>query len=532
VNPVPPASAGRREWLGLAVLAWPTFLVSVDAFVLLLALPSISDDLDASSTEQLWIADSYGFLLAGFMITMGNIGDRIGRRRLLLIGAVAFGLASIAAAFAPTTEILVIARALLGIAGATLMPSTLSLIRTMFSDARQRGLAIGLWMVCFMAGATAGPLLGGLMLDAFWWGSVFLLGVPVMVLLLVFGPVLLPEYRNPTASAPVDVASVGLSLAAILLVVYGLKELAAHGWEPWPAVACAAGVALGAGFLVRQRRVDNPLLDLSLFRDRSFRGALTGMLLATMTTGAVLLFVSQFFQLVLGMTPFESTVWMIPAMTGAVAGNLVAPLLARRTRPAYVIGLGLATSVAGLVVLASTVSALATVVVGFTLVNLGIGPLAALATDLIVGSAPEEKAGSAASVSEVSGEFGYAIGVALLGSLGTLVYRSTVSVPEGTPPAVAASVGENLVAAVRASPGPALLDAARDAFTTGMQVVTGVSAGLLAVVACMTTWTLRDLPPIGSAGHGGQRDVEKLNEMVEQGRIAADPSRIGSGSRS
>src|SRR5215469_2623441 len=187
--------ATGREWAGLAVLALPTLLVSVDIFVLLLALPKIDEDLRASSTQQLWISDSYGFLLAGFLVTMGTVSDRIGRRRLLLIGATAFGAASVLAAYATSPAMLIGARALLGIAGATLSPSTLALISTMFVSPRQRAVAIGIWMACFMSGATIGPLVGGLLLVHFWWGSVFLLAVPVMGLLLLTGPVLLPEYR-------------------------------------------------------------------------------------------------------------------------------------------------------------------------------------------------------------------------------------------------------------------------------------------------------------------------------------------------
>ncbi len=216
-------TAGRREWIGLAVLALPTLLASLDMSVLFLALPHLSADLGANSSQQLWILDIYGFMLAGFLVTMGTLGDRIGRRRLLMFGATAFGLASIVAAWSTSAEMLILARAALGIAGATLMPSTLALIRNMFHDARQRGVAIAVWMSCFMVGTAIGPLIGGVMLSMFWWGSVFLLAVPVMVILLVAAPTLLPEYRD-AAAGRVDLTSVVLSLAAILPVIYGLKE--------------------------------------------------------------------------------------------------------------------------------------------------------------------------------------------------------------------------------------------------------------------------------------------------------------------
>ena len=221
--------AGRREWIGLAVIALPCLLYSMDLTVLYLAVPSLTAELEPSSTELLWITDIYGFFLAGFLITMGTLGDRVGRRRLLLIGAAAFGVASVLAAFSTSVEMLIVSRALLGVAAATLAPSTLSLIRNMFLDPGQRTFAIGVWATSFSVGAALGPLLGGVLLEFFWWGSVFLLAVPVMCLLLVIGPRLLPEYRDPGAGR-LDLVSAGLSVVAVLAVVYGLKGLAEDGF--------------------------------------------------------------------------------------------------------------------------------------------------------------------------------------------------------------------------------------------------------------------------------------------------------------
>ena len=225
--------ATRREWIGLAVLALPTLLLSVDVSVLFLALPKLSAALGADAIEQLWILDIYSFLLAGLLITMGNVGDRIGRRKLLLIGGAGFAAASVLAAFSTTPEMLIASRALLGIAGATLAPSTMALIRNMFQDPRQMGIAIGVWFTCFMGGMLVGPIIGGVLLEHFWWGSAFLLGVPVMLLLLVLGPRFLPEYK---AAEPgrIDPLSVALSLVAVLLVIWGLKELARSGWNATP----------------------------------------------------------------------------------------------------------------------------------------------------------------------------------------------------------------------------------------------------------------------------------------------------------
>jgi DHA2 family multidrug resistance protein-like MFS transporter len=336
--------AGRKEWIGLAVLALPTLLVSVDVFVMLLALPHLSEALHASPTEQLWIMDVYGFLLAGFMITMGTVADRIGKRRLLLVGAAAFGAASLIAAFAPTAPLLIAARALLGVAGATLAPSTLGLISTLFVDARQRGIAIGIWLACFMGGATMGPLVGGVLLEHFWWGSVFLLGVPVMLLLLVLAPMFLPESRTPS-DRRLDLASVGLSLAAILSTVWGVKHLAVDGPAVLPLAAVAAGALLGTVFVRRQRQLPEPLVDLALFRNRVFGTALGAMFAGTMLTGAVMFLVAQHMQLVVGLSPLAAGIALVPAAVCSGISFLVSPLLARRTGAGYLIagGLGVTT---------------------------------------------------------------------------------------------------------------------------------------------------------------------------------------------
>jgi MFS transporter, DHA2 family, multidrug resistance protein len=339
--------ATRREWVGLAVLTLPTLLVSLDLFVMLLAVPHLSAALGATSTQQLWILDIYGFMVAGLLVTMGTLGDRIGRRRLLLVGAAAFGLASVVAAWSPTPELLIAARALLGIAGATLTPSTLSLVTNLFSDPRQRASAVGIWAGCFVAGAIIGPVVGGVLLERFWWGSVFLLGVPAMLLLLVCGPLLLPEYRNPQAGR-LDVASVALSLGAILPIIWGLKELARSGWQPLPPVAVVAGVAVGAMFVGRQRGLADPLLDLRLFASRTFTVTLVGMLAYTMLSGGTMVWVAQHLQLVGGLSPLRAGLALVPGMVGAIASFQLAPLLARRIRPAPLFAGGLVVAVVGM----------------------------------------------------------------------------------------------------------------------------------------------------------------------------------------
>ncbi|MEK8143714.1 MFS transporter [Streptomyces sp. M10(2022)] len=251
------------------MLALPTLLLSLDQSVLFLALPPLAEDLRPTGTQSLWIMDVYGFMMAGFLVTMGTLGDRIGRRKLLMAGAVAVGVTSLLTAYSTSAEMLIASRALLGIAAATLMPSTLALIGNMFQDPQERGRAFALWASCFMAGTALGPVIGGVLLEYFWWGSVFLIGVPVMLILLIAAPLLLPEYRDAEGGR-LDLFSAALSLAAILPVIYGLKEISKHGLSTVPVLTAAAGAAIGAVFVLRQRKLAHPVLDVSLFRNLAF----------------------------------------------------------------------------------------------------------------------------------------------------------------------------------------------------------------------------------------------------------------------
>jgi DHA2 family multidrug resistance protein-like MFS transporter len=508
--------ATGREWAGLAVLALPTLLLSIDIFVLLLALPKIDSDLRASSTQQLWISDSYGFLLAGFLVTMGTLGDRFGRRRLLLIGAAAFGAASVLAAYATSPAMLIGARALLGIAGATLSPSTLALISTMFASPRQRAVAIGVWMACFMSGAAIGPLVGGLLLEHFWWGSVFLLGVPVMGLLLLIGPVLLPEYRSPGAGR-LDPGSVALSLTAVIPAVYGLTSLASYGWRPLPVAALpvaalAVSAAAGAAFARRQRRLANPLLDLRLLASRTFTAAMGGMTLNTMLTGAVMLLVTQYFQLVDQLSPVRAGLCMLPAAASMTVSSLSAPRMAWLARPAYLIAAGLVLAIAGLLVIATARGAVP-VAAGWAVITLGSGAVVTLSVSLVLGAAPPARAGAAAALNETSSQLGFALGIAILGSVAAALYRNHVAsaVPAALPGASAAGARGTLagaIAAARYLPHPAaaaLLDSARGAYTSGLHGVAVISAVLLAVTAPGVLLLLRHVAPYRPATPDGTK---------------------------
>ncbi len=328
------------------MIALPCLLYSMDLTVLNLALPAISADLRPTSTQLLWIVDIYGFLVAGLLITMGALGDRIGRRRLLLIGAAGFGVASVLAAFSTSAEILIATRAALGIAGATLAPSTLSLIRNMFREPGERRFAIGVWITSYSAGGAIGPLVGGVLLEHFWWGSVFLAGVPVMALLLAVGPALLPEFRDPEAGRP-DLASAALSLAAVLPVIYGIKRIAEGGAGWLPLLSILAGLAAGAVFVQRQHRLADPLIDLRLFRAPAFSVSLATYTLGTFVAFGSFLFIAQYLQRVLGLSPLRAGLWMLPFFVGWISGSMLAPLIARRLRPAFALSAGLVLAAGG-----------------------------------------------------------------------------------------------------------------------------------------------------------------------------------------
>ncbi|OKI62359.1 MFS transporter [Micromonospora sp. CB01531] len=506
VNDNTPAPlAGRREWLGLAVLALPTLLLSVDISVLFLALPRLDADLAATSTQQLWIIDVYGFMTAGFLVTMGSLGDRIGRRRLLLIGAACFGLVSVLAAYSTSAEMLIGARALLGIAGATVMPSALALISNMFPNPKQQGMAIAVFMSCFMAGGAIGPVVGGAMLTSFWWGSVFLLAVPVMLLLLVAGPALLPEYRNPEGGR-LDLVSVVLSLAAILSLIYGIKELARAGWELVPVLSLVIGLVFAAVFVRRQRTQREPLLDLRLFRHRSFSAALAIMLFGTAMMSGLSLFFTLFLQLVKGLSPLSTGLLMVISAVGMVIGAMVAPGVAQKVRPGTVLAAGLGIAAIGFLVVSRVEesASLALPIIGIAIVSLGAGAFASLGTGLVVGSVPPEKVGSASAVSETGGEFGVAFGIAVIGSVGTAIYRNLLELPAEVPAGAATSARENITGAAAAAAelpevvGTALFDAARAAFTTALHGVAVVSATIAVGLAVVAVLALRQAPPTGA----------------------------------
>ena len=500
--------AGRREWIGLAVLALACLIYVMDLTVLHLAIPTISEELQPSSTQLLWIIDIYGFMVAGFLVTMGTLGDRIGRRRLLLTGAAAFGGVSILAAFSTSPEMLILSRALLGIAGATLAPSTLSLIFSMFQDPGQRARAIAIWISAFSAGSAIGPVVGGVLLEHFWWGSVFLIALPIMALLLVLGPIVLPEYRDKDAGR-LDLVSAALSLVGVLGVIFGLKTVAQDGFVPEAGATLAVGLLSGLFFVRRQFALADPMLDLRLFRSRTFSSALLVNFLAVLVAVGYFLFVAQYLQLVLALSPLEAGLWSVPSAIAFVVGSNAAPRLLRHIRPATLVGGGLAIAAVGLAGLAQvgTADGLALIVGSSVVISLGFAPVFGLTTELVVGSAPPERAGAASGVSETAFELGGALGISVLGSIGLVIYRRAVadSMPIGVPAEAAESALDTLGGAIAAAAqlpadlGAALAAAAQTAFVDAMQLVATISAIVAVAVALGSVGLLRGVEPPGSA---------------------------------
>ncbi len=513
--PGPGLRAGPREWFGLLVLLFPVTLMTADLGVLWLATPYVTADLQPTSSQLLWTTDIYGFVTCGFLVVMGTLGDRLGRRRLLMYGSVGVIVASVLAAYATGPGMLIAARALLGVAGAAVLPSTLSLITHMFRDARQRATAVAMWVTALSVGIAVGPVIGGVLLDLWWWGSVFLMGVPVMLLPLLAAPVLLPEYKDPDAGR-LDFASVVLFLAAILPVVYGIKKIAETGWSAGNGAAVTAGAILTVLFVRRQNSLHTPLLDMRLFRDRAFTGALLTLLLGMMALNSVEYLVPQYLLVAGGLTPLAAGMWLLPGAAGLIAGSQLTPALARRFRPAQVIVGGLVIALLGFALTASAGSGEDGIVpasLGLAVIMFGVAPISVLGTALAVGSAPPEKAGSAAATGQTAYDLGLALGIAVTGSVAAAVYRDEVgrSAPAGIPAEAAQAardtVGGATAAAESLPAGQAgqLLTAAREAFTAGLQTTAWVGAGMAVLTITVVLALLHRIPAIGaqSAPEGG-----------------------------
>ena len=495
------SQGSRRRWTGLAVLTLPCLLYAMDLTVLNLALPSLSANLRPTGAELLWIVDIYGFVLASMLITMGRLGAKIGQRRLLLFGAAAFGAASVLAAFSHSAGTLIAARAVLGIAAATFAPCTLSLIRTMFCEPQERATAIGVWISSHSVGAAIGPVIGGILLKHFWWGSAFLIGIPVMALLLAVGPAVLPEYRDDK-SGRVDLWSCTLSLIAVLATMYGVKRMAERGLGGYPATCIVAGLTIGWLFLRRQSRLAEPVIDPRLFRSPAFAVALATFAVGSFVAVGSLVFVAQYMQLVLGLDPFEAGLWSSPFFIALIVSSTATPPLARRMRPGYLVVAGLVFAAVGFVLLSSVdeTTAPAMLAAISCVYALGLAPVLNLSTNFMVCSAPAEQAGIASAIAETGSEFGGALGIAVLGSIVTAMYRNamTAMMPPGPfPDGVPRTLGAAIEAAhhVGGTLGAEILTVSRTAFVQGLRAAAIVSAVVLVVTAALAARWLSALKP-------------------------------------
>lgn len=491
-----PSRAGTREWLGLGLLCLAVLLIAVDTTVLDIALPFISESLRPSSTQLLWIVDVYSFVISGLLVTMGSVGDRIGRRRLLMIGAVGFGLSSVLAAFATDPGVLIGARILQGATGATLMPSTLGLIRSNFSDVRQRGTAIGVWGAMWGGGSAAGPVLGGWLLEHFWWGSVFLINLPIMVVLVVLAPTLIRESSDPSP-ARFDLVSAGLSMAAVIPVVFAVKETAVHGVSMGLVAVALVGVAAGWVFVRRQNTSRDPLLDLQLFRRPVFATAIVTNLLSVLAVAGVLFFGAQYLQLVLGFSPLPAGLLMVPGTIASMLGSLQAAPLARRwgTRFALAMPLVVAAGGAAMLVAVGTGSGAVVYLVGFALMGYGTGSALTLTSSIVVEAVNPARAASASAMSETAMEFGAAAGVALLGSAGMAVYRRVLDTG-GLSATDAQTAKDSIGGAVKVARrvgarADQMLGSAQVAFADGLHLAAAVTTVVLLATTALVWMTLR-----------------------------------------
>lgn len=499
-----PTYSAARKWGTVALACLAMLLLAIDLTVLHLAVPELSAGLQPSSTQLLWILDAYGFALAGLLITMGNLGDRIGRKRLLLLGSLTFGVASLITAYAPTPELLIAARALLGVAGATVMPSTLSIIRNVFTDARERSAAVGIWSAVGAAGFVVGPLLGGAMLGSFWWGSVFLLNLPVVALILLAGWFVLPESRNPRPGR-LDPLSVVLSIGGVVGVIYAFKEAAHNGvWQAPVGVAAVVGVACLLWFVRRQARLADPLIDVRLFRHRAFSGTVAATVVAMFANLAMSLALYQYFQLVLGWSALQAGLAGLPSGVAVVIAGVSAGSLVNRLGRGVVVALGLAMAALGFGVYSTVTvdSAYLSILPAMLLFSFGIGMAFTVTTDTVLASVPRHRAGAASAISETATELGGAMGIAILGSVLAASYRSELALPAGVPDALISPIRESLGAALAVAaelPGPvgaAVADVARQAFVDGMQAMLLGCAVLIGALSVTVVFLLRGVPKV------------------------------------
>ncbi|WP_435137174.1 MFS transporter [Actinacidiphila sp. bgisy144] len=502
--PASGAVADGRRWAVLAICCVAAALLGIDNSVLNYALPSLTDQLHPSSTQLLWIVDVYGFVLGGLLIFAGSLGDRIGRKRLLLLGVAGFGAASALTAYADDPGLLIAARALLGVAGATIMPSTLSLVRNAFTDPRERTTAVGVSSGVGAASFALGPVVGGLLLDHFWWGSVFLINVPLMALVLVAGAIVLPESRNPHPGR-LDWAGVPMSIAGMLGIIYAIKTAARDGVDqPAVWIAAAVGAVSLTAFLRRQRRLAEPLLDLRFFRNAAFTGALAANVVALFASSTLSLACSLYFQVVHGWSPLMAGLALLPGPLSAAFGAPLSTVLVQRAGRARTVALGLL-----LMSLSTAAFVRVTPHTGYwhllpLLVVNGLGVIFtfAVTSDTILASVPRKRVGAAAAISETGTELGSALGIAILGSVLTTLYRNDLHLPALLGAGHRSAARESVAGGVQTgrqlggATGRQVVDAARAAFTGSMHVTVVAAAAVMLAGALFALRTLKDVPAV------------------------------------
>ncbi|WP_318204316.1 MFS transporter [Streptomyces sp. SCL15-4] len=516
------AGAGADRWVVLVVLCASLLLVALDATVLHVAVPAVTEDLRPGAVELLWIVDVYPLVCASLLILFGTLGDRVGRRRVLLLGYGLFGVASAVAAFAWSAPALVLARALLGVGGAMIMPATLSILRQVFPDRRERALAIGVWSAVAAVGAAVGPLLGGFLLEHFWWGSVFLVNIPLMLISLPVGRMLLPESRG-TADGPWDVTGALLAAGGLFGAVLGVKRLgggqAPTSLATW--LPLLAGAALLLLFVRRQRRHPHPLVELRMFARPAFGTSVGCIVLAMLALVGLELVAAQYLQLVLGLSPLETGLRLLPLTVAAMAAGLAGARVLRRFGPRRMVCAGFCLTAAAVLTLTAMggTDDPPLLLAGFVLLGFGLETTLFGAYESMLSEAPAGRAGGAAAIGETSYQLGAGIGIALLGSVMNAAYapglRAVPGVPQDASDAAGHSLGEAYEVAGRlgGTAGAALRRAARDSFVHGLHVTLLVSAGLLLLGAALALRLPRDMqcggePADGEAGLPAPREAE------------------------
>ncbi|MFJ6621776.1 MFS transporter [Kitasatospora sp. NPDC091335] len=509
-QPGGPALPARQRWLVLAVVSGSLFLCGIDLTVLHVAVPSLSRDLEPSPAQLLWIVDVYSLTLAALLVTCGTLGDRIGRRRMVLSGFLAFGLASAAAAFATSTAQLIAARAALGVGAAMIMASTVAIIRVVFTDDRERAMALGIWTSAHSVGATIGPLAGGLVTEKWGWGAVFLINVPVIVVILAVGVRVIPESRNPEPRRW-DVTSVALSVTGLAAVVYALKQAGEHAGVSAVIVllALAGGVLLYA-FVRRQRRIREPLLDFTLFRERRFSTATLCVIGCFGSYVALLFFLTQWLQQVGGYSPVRAGLALMPLAGANALGAVTAPWAANRwgNRWALTGALSLFALACAAIAAVGDAGHYGVLLVPLLAAGYGAGIVMTLGADSIMGAAQPERSGEAAAIQETSFELGAGLGVAVLGAVLTAVYRTGLPDVPGLSAEQQARAGESFAAAedvvthLPSLTADAVLRSARQAYDRGFTAVAVIAAIGLAGTALMAAALLRPRPAAKQAGEG------------------------------